>query len=217
MDVKIKYLQGEGKGTWDVIDLKRLTNTPENGVLRHPTFNSDGCDFSTSVCEISWNGPVATLKYGGEFAKANRDAGIIIGDLRFDPSKITEQRTLLWRAEGDERFEESAIEVTALRAREGFRSSAVRTILSRDSALARMKLAVAIARGERRCAACKSEGHTAYGDSNSWLEVHHDHALHKGPRMSVMEELVLLCRNCHAVLHASGHEKINKFRARFDE
>lgn len=53
-----------------------------------------------------------------------------------------------------------------------------------------------------RCASCDLDPSTRFGDHESRvLEVHHLEAIAQGPRTTLLDDVCLLCRNCHALAH----------------
>ncbi|MFJ6754357.1 HNH endonuclease [Streptomyces sp. NPDC091273] len=58
-----------------------------------------------------------------------------------------------------------------------------------------------------RCAVCTFDFHSAYGAlGNGYIEVHHVLPLHiSGPRETNLNDLALLCANCHRMCHR-GHQ-----------
>ncbi len=57
-------------------------------------------------------------------------------------------------------------------------------------------------RGALRCEACGLAFEAVYGAvGSSACEVHHKLALATGPRATKLEDLAILCANCHSVIH----------------
>lgn len=77
----------------------------------------------------------------------------------------------------------------------------------RSAALRRAKVASAEAQGDRvACEVCDFSFQEAYGElGKSYVEVHHRTPLHvSGEVESSIEDLALLCANCHRMIHRRG-------------
>ncbi|MHB9753562.1 HNH endonuclease [Streptomyces sp. BYX5S] len=80
----------------------------------------------------------------------------------------------------------------------------------RDPKLRRLKLEQVRRRGQViRCEVCLFDFHTTYGGlGNGYIEVHHRLPLHiSGRTETQLDDLALLCANCHRMCHKSFDDK----------
>ncbi|THD48348.1 MAG: hypothetical protein E7774_03100 [Bradyrhizobium sp.] len=120
------------------------------------------------------------------------------------------------RREGCRDFEMLPVEIEQFGAREGARKRHLSTSISRHSNLAVFKRAHAKANGRMECEACRFAGLSAYGEAiDCCFEVHHKRHLHKGERITAMEDLALVCANCHNAIHGLGDIEFDAFLKRF--
>lgn len=63
--------------------------------------------------------------------------------------------------------------------------------------------------GGYRCFVCGSNYQDVYGDlGKSVVEIHHIIPIYKGERITTEEEIVVVCANCHRVIHSKGKEPL---------
>lgn len=89
-------------------------------------------------------------------------------------------------------------------AREGVVRQVISKRRERDPELRQRKLEAVLALGGLlACEVCRFDFQRAYGDRGSgYIEVHHKNPLHvTGPVETYLEDLVLLCANCHRMIH----------------
>lgn len=79
-------------------------------------------------------------------------------------------------------------------------------VRERDRKLVRAKKQASIDAGGFRCEACEMDPLERYGPSGAAvIECHHVLPLaQSGPRTTRLKDLALVCRNCHAAIHAGG-------------
>lgn len=98
------------------------------------------------------------------------------------------------------------LEFDVLEAREGSVRAAAHLRRERSSTLRKAKLEAVIAGGGViRCEVCLFDFAKTYGDlGEGFIEVHHVLPLHEsGPVSTRLEDLALLCPNCHRMIHRS--------------
>ncbi|MDX3657238.1 HNH endonuclease [Streptomyces sp. ID05-26A] len=80
----------------------------------------------------------------------------------------------------------------------------LRLVRERDPALRKQKIdAVLAASGELACEVCRFDFESFYGErGKGFAEVHHAVPLHvTGPTSTRLTDLVVLCSNCHRMIH----------------
>jgi hypothetical protein len=160
------------------------------------------------------------FRYGGAHAEVNMNVDISVGDMRIIPAEFPKAKELAWRKEGYRHFDMLPVEIERFGAREGIRKHRRVAFLSRDSDLAKFKRADAEANGGMRCEACSFPGRPelarAYGKVlDCCFEVHHKSHLPKGERFTEINDLALLCANCHNAIHGLGDIEFEAFLKRF--
>lgn len=61
-----------------------------------------------------------------------------------------------------------------------------------------------------RCAICGSDFKNTYGNLNKAVfEIHHLIPISEGKRETTSKDVILVCANCHRVLHSSGKKPIS--------
>jgi hypothetical protein len=211
----IKWKNKDAKGSVDLIDAAWLKERQAKSGLKHPTIHSDGSRACSTFDLVPDAGGILFC-YGGDHAEANKEQGISRGDVRIVPAEFLEARELAWRREGHRTFEMLPVVIEEAGAHEGIRTQRRSTSLSRDSDLAVLKRAHAKANGGMKCETCGFTGHPAYGEAlERCFEVHHKNFLQEGERVTRMDELALLCANCHNVIHALGDITFRAFLKRF--
>jgi hypothetical protein len=214
----VKWKNEEAKGSVDLIDDTLLKAKKKKSGLSHPTRLSTGMCISHFDLEPDEVGIL--FRYGGAHAEANNNMGIFVGDMRITPAEFPKAKELAWRAEGHRDFEMVPVEIERFGAREGIRKHRRVTFLSRASDLAKFKRADAEANGRMRCEACsfpdRPERARAYGKVLACcFEVHHKTHLPKGERFTEIDDLALLCANCHNAIHRLGDIEFEAFLKRF--
>lgn len=98
------------------------------------------------------------------------------------------------------------LEFDVLEAREGRVRAAAHLRRERSSKLRKAKLeSVTAGGGVIRCEVCLFDFAKTYGDlGEGFIEIHHVLPLHEsGPVLTRLEDLALLCPNCHRMIHRS--------------
>jgi predicted HNH restriction endonuclease len=178
--------------------------------------NPGGDTVCTSTFDIEPDGDALLFRYGGSNTDANRKQKIYIGDMRIIPGKFATATELAWRDDERQNWEMVPVKIERLASKEGARRKRRSTHISRDSDLAFFKLADAKAKGRLKCEACGFKGHPAYGDAlERCFEVHHKHLISQGERVTELDDLALVCANCHGAIHGLGDKAFDDFLSRF--
>jgi len=69
----------------------------------------------------------------------------------------------------------------------------------RDSTISVQKKEIARTNGDLSCEVCDFSFHLVYGEQ--YIECHHRIPIHKGERITRLQDLALVCSNCHRMLH----------------
>jgi len=213
---RLKWKNKEAKGCIDLISSDFLLAKKRKAECVHPML----CSWESGPAFVSFEllpkDGALLFRYGGVHAKKNRRLDIYLGDLRIEPSKFPNATEIAWRDEKSDEFKMYPVSVELIQSSEGRRGRRQATFLSRNSSLAIAKRSLAKANGEMKCEACKFPGGLAYGEAaDVCFEVHHKKPLSKGSRMTSLNDLALLCANCHRAIHSMGDIPYERFRARF--
>ena len=83
-----------------------------------------------------------------------------------------------------------------------FRNHRVR---ERDSSISQRKKQIAFSEGRYECEVCNFSFIETYGET--YIECHHIVPIHQGERITKLEDLALVCSNCHRMLHRKINDK----------
>lgn len=72
-------------------------------------------------------------------------------------------------------------------------------IRERDSSISHRKKAIALSEGQYKCEVCDFSYQDFYGQD--YIECHHKVPINLGERITKLEDLALVCSNCHRMLH----------------
>lgn len=92
----------------------------------------------------------------------------------------------------------------------------------RNSSLVKEKKKKALIAGSLICECCGFNFPSTYGNhGNGFIECHHNIPIHLGERITSIDDLALVCSNCHRMLHRKNSEKeyytIEKLRELIDD
>lgn len=146
--------------------------------------------------------------YTGKKTHGNKLDGEVRKTFLGNPDKMEKIAKEIWA--GLERGDFDGLPVDALDTEQEFEAPEGRLLVSRyfkrerNSKLRRDKIA-SVQRAGRpiACEVCRFDFGEAYGDRGSgYIEVHHATPLHvSGPVKTKLNDLVLLCANCHRMIH----------------
>lgn len=210
----IKWQNDDALGWVDLIDAALLAEKQPKTGLPHVT--RFGQVFLVSTFDIELDGDGLIFSYDGDNRAANEAQGIYCGDMRIVPAKFATATELAWR--DNERADWVMLPVTIKRlgSTEGVRRARCSTYVSRATELALYKRADARAKGELKCGACDFNSLSAYGEAiEQCFEVHHKHPVSQGVRVTELDDLALVCANCHNAIHGLGDLPLDDFVTRF--
>ncbi|GBR56469.1 HNH endonuclease [Gluconobacter sphaericus] len=211
---KVKWLNPEAKGSIDFLpDFDH--QLADGQIYKHWTSISGKEVLSTFTASGKKSDFV--FSYGGQCRAANQEAGIFVGDVRLDYTALPNVSKLHWRADEQEEWFLLPVMIEEIESEEGDDIERTSRSRVRSKKLANMYRTQAKLQGQLHCQACKTKGLENYGEAKgSCLEVHHKHPLNLGAANNTLNELTLLCANCHRAIHALN-EPYEKFLARFPE
>lgn len=194
----ITWLTDEAKFSRDYIPPSLLAE-PSEARSHHCTWPGGS---ATATCSVSVQARRAVLDYGGPHAAENRTRGLFIGEARLN--FLDDARTVLgsvdWREEGGAGFKSMKVRIendADFEAAEGDPQLVEHLRRERDSGLRDLKIASS---GSHACEACGFDFEQAYG-LDPYCEVHHRVPVSEGPRVTSLDELAILCANCHRAIH----------------
>lgn len=147
-------------------------------------------------------------EYRGVPTKGGRhEAGVVLEFIE-DPGRMTAlaQEIRARIISGADEGPLPDLDLEALSADEGRALAVSHLRRERDPKLRRAKLDSVRRRGHPlACEVCGFDFHAAYGDvGEGYIEVHHIVPLHaSGPVVTRLDDLALLCSNCHRMVHRS--------------
>ncbi|UMM08438.1 HNH endonuclease [Gluconobacter frateurii] len=209
---KVKWLNSEAKGSIDFLPsfdheftddkiYKHLTSISGKNVLSAFTARGDKSAF--------------VFSYGGQCRPANQEVGIFIGDVMLDYTALPNVSELHWRGDGQEEWTLLPVVIEKIESEEGDDREHTSRSRVRSKELAKLYKTLAACDARLQCEACGTEGLENYGYAKtSCLEVHHKHPLALGAAKNTLNDLTLLCANCHRAIHVLN-EPYEKFLARF--
>jgi predicted HNH restriction endonuclease len=210
----VEWQNVEAKGSIDLIDADLLCAKQHKKGLTHATHFGDAV--CTSTFDIEPDRDALLFRYGGSNSNANTEQKIYIGDMRIIPAKFATATELEWRDNERQDWTMVPVKIERLASKEGARRKRRSTYVSRDSALAFFKRADAKAKGGLKCEACGFKGLAAYGGAlEQCFEVHHKHLLLQATRVTELDDLALVCANCHNAIHGLGDKDFGDFASRF--
>lgn len=187
-----------------------------------------------ALCDVEVFGEQAILNYASETCRRFNEKRVQMGTLKVnfkDEMRRTVER-VFWKGECDENFQEYEVSITTIPAIESSdidlldvsaEEGEVRTIrhlvVERDRGLVEMKKrAVLKSKGRLVCEVCGFDFAEAYpGVGAEFCEVHHRVPLAslKGVRNTSLNDLAILCSNCHRMIHKTDPmESVELFRMR---
>lgn len=211
---KIQWLNPEAKGSVDFLP-DYSESLADGGIHYHATTVSRSKIFSAFVA--SGDPSSFVFSYGGICAPLNEKTGVYRGDVKLNYNKIEGASELFWREEDGE-WIALPVKVSKISAEEGEKREYSSRSIVRSKSLSEIYRHALSSQGELECAACGFKGLAEYGEAKkSCLEVHHKYPLNEGMAKTTLDDLILLCANCHRTIHALGDEPIEKFLRRFEK
>ncbi|MBS1050491.1 HNH endonuclease [Gluconobacter japonicus] len=209
---KVKWLNSEAKGSIDF--LPAFDHEFTNGKIYAHLTSISGKE-TLSIFTTHGDASAFVFSYGGQCRAANQEAGVFIGDVMLDYTALPNVSELRWRGEGQKEWTLLPVVIEKIEAQEGDdieRNSKSRV---RNKTLANIYKTQAICAERLQCSACGTKGLENYAEAKaSCLEVHHKRPLMFGASKNTLNDLTLLCANCHRAIHALN-EPYEKFLARF--
>lgn len=211
----IKWQNTGAKGSSDLLDGKLFSELKIGIDLHHMTIFADTSCVAAEF-HIQPDGCDLLFCYGGRHSTINKARSIDRGDVRINVADFARTEWLGWRDDGDTEFKMLPVHICEIAAIEGDRVKRISSALKRKSKLTMLKRAYAIANGGLKCEVCAFDGLHGYGDaSHCCFEVHHKRSLSKGKRNTKLDDLALICANCHNAIHGLGDISFIEFLERF--
>ncbi|WP_052750067.1 HNH endonuclease [Gluconobacter oxydans] len=209
---KVKWLNSEAKGSIDF--LPAFDNELTDGKIYTHWTTISGKDV-LSTFTARGNKSTFVFSYGGQCSPANQEAGIFVGDVMLDYTALPSASELYWRGDGEEEWMVLPVVIEKIEAEEGDDRKRTSRSRVRNKTLANMYKTQAIRAERLQCSACGTKGLENYAEAKtSCLEVHHKRPLMFGASKNTLNDLTLLCANCHRAVHALN-EPYEKFLTRF--
>lgn len=214
--IVILWSKGEAAGCKDILPSYWFREEGQRRDLEHHSV-CPGRVLYLARCSLVVAGRSATLGYGGQHAEINREHDISVGDMRimFADDQRHEVVAVEWRSEEGAEFVEAPVQITSEDDDDDTMRESIEGHLQwgehfrryRDRGIVWAKKQDAIARGDKiACEACKFDFAAAYGKLGVGVcEVHHRHSMSEGgTRTTSLDDLAILCANCHRVLHRAA-------------
>ena len=221
--VTIYWYDPESSGYTDLIPENLISR---NGHGRTHVVTGPRGSWYQAKCDVAVHQNYVDLDYRPH-QKFNDAQGMYIGVMRLrrGNGSISDVQ---WKESGERRFvpckttigliDESVIGVSDLEALEGGLELVNHLRRERKPKLVcAKKKAVLAASGELVCEACGFNFATAYRDlGEGFCEVHHRTALAGGRRATRLEDLAILCSNCHRMIHHTDPmQSVEGFRDKY--
>ncbi len=223
----ITWHDSGSKGFTDLIPLEWFRTAGPQGARTHRVVDRKGRKH-TAKCDLSVKERQADLDYERHKAfNTERDMLPGILRLRFGNAARDVITQVLWKGVGDTTFAPGSTTVgisdsaapsadpadfLGITGREGKKYLATHLVRERRPGLVAKKIASAIAaEGELACEACGFVFSKRYGALGvGFAEVHHRRPLAEGDVVHTsMEDLAILCSNCHRMIHRTGKPMIS--------
>jgi hypothetical protein len=154
-------------------------------------------------CKVRGNGDCIEIDYRG-FGKRNH--GVELGTLRLSKSLAESDTEIEWRGERERDFSKARVQITFSvddgsqpTSVEGTRRLMTHIRLERNPGLRREKIASAVSLA---CEVCGFDFSTKYREiGDGFCEVHHLIPLAKGEQDVRLDDLAIVCANCHRMAH----------------
>ena len=209
---KIKWLNVDAKGSVDFLPDFHPDLLTGDIYFHLTTIKGEE---ALSTCTIHGSETGLVYSYGGKCKSANQAAGIFCGDIMINYDQLENASTLSWRGEGNKVWTKLPVKIEKVEAYEGEVQDTTSQTRLRNKPLAALYRLYEEWKGPLKCEACGFEGLENYGEAKtSCLEVHHKRPLNAGVSYNTLENLILLCANCHRAVHALN-EPYEKFLTRF--
>ena len=220
----ILWTGGEAKGCTDLFPLKWFENdSVADRCATHWVILRNGASVGMARCSISVTKNIARLDYGATPATTqfNNNNLMQIGEMKIIFQKTDRKivSKVLWRSAQDEGFQiaptkANITSVNEIEVTEGAAKLAVHIILERNRALAAKKKAFAF---DLSCEVCSFKFSDAYHElGDGFCEVHHKKHLAHGPRTTTLDDLAILCSNCHRMIHRTiPMMSVEKFKLKY--
>ncbi|MGO4334917.1 HNH endonuclease signature motif containing protein [Labrys sp. KB_33_2] len=221
--ILIKWRNKDARGSVDIIDFSWFEKKREIQDQQHPTML--GKEMVSSKFDLVPMDSGLLFRYGGKHAAANAKQGIFPGDMIIVPAELPNTKEkypldtqIAWREDSvGAQYEQLPVRIL-LGYPEGKRRGLWSATSTRHAQLASIKRGLARAKGKMTCEACGTTGHEAYGSAVERIfEVHHKVAISGGQRVTTIDNLALICANCHNALHGLGKIALRIFWLVSDE
>lgn len=207
----VKWLRGDSVGYDDHIPENWIKQSNPGRRLRHLILGPNHwCRIAE--CTVVTSGEVVTFDYAGPNKLWNQEQGLYIGKMKltFESSDRLGIPMVSWKDEGKHKEFEADCGKVVLRSglrtdidfEEGGKRLASYHRRTRRHLRAK-KLYSEFANGATiQCEVCKVDLTERYGAAGiAAYEVHHRRPLKEGFRKTRLEDLSIICANCHGVLH----------------
>lgn len=161
----------------------------------------------SSIQRKSYDLATAVADYAGTPTRGGKNDARVIASFRANPSEMQARaRAIRVALEAGERFHSPTTDDLGDEAGkwEGGILEHVARRRERDPRLRAKKIDAVVGSGKAiSCEVCTFDFHVAYGSRGSgYIEVHHIRPLHySGPVQTTLNDLALLCSNCHRMCH----------------
>jgi hypothetical protein len=220
--IGITWVRGEARGTRDLIPSEWFEEEGSFPSKEHFIVDLDDSSFSRARCSVNVTDNEAILDYSGVHREFNVREDCDIGEMRilFDDIDRVTVKQVFWRDEGRE-FRKAPIRVEIVddegllfSANEGRVKVVQHLERERSARLRRMKIKSVIDAGmPLQCEACGFDFGKVYPDiGDGYCEVHHRDWLASGnERRTKLEDLAVLCSNCHRMIHRTNLLSVESF------
>ncbi len=205
---QVLWQQGEIKGYRDLLPSEWFYPNSHEEHLEHRILSKDSLEVLTARCSLHVERLVAILDYAGQHSDYNGENGIDIGQskISFEDDSFLEMEQYEWKPRGGAyakarvRFSDYPGVIVAA---EGDQTLARHLRRERNPAIAKEKITKVLMDGNGlRCEACSFSFAEHYRNlETGFCEVHHRTELTHGPRLNSLDDLAILCANCHRMIH----------------
>lgn len=207
--IALCWTKGAPKGYSDLLPDEWFAKEVKNREVSHVIISPRGTTYAEAKCLLDVKGKTAVLDYAN---LGNNEKKIDIGQIKivFDNPFCGQPIEVFWRDEGSRKYEKASIAIskreTDIEMQEG--SPKLVTHLRRERSLQLRQMKIAAVRsggGTLACEACNFAFADQYGVlGDDFCEVHHRVELSRGTRITGVDQLAILCSNCHRMIHKTN-------------